>query len=104
MFFQTLLRGDLHACRYHAATTKRAIADLRRALNHKTEFKFSKSSDYLRDKFFECVARCPFTVRALIVRKEALHSAHLRSESDSGTPRIRYDRTTGPRAALSFKR
>jgi hypothetical protein len=66
-----------------AATTERAIADLRRVLNHKTEFKFSKSSAQLRDRFFECVAHCPFTVRALIVRKEALHSAHLRSESDS---------------------
>jgi hypothetical protein len=66
-----------------AATTEHAIADLRRTVNHKSEFKFSKSSAQLRDKFFECVSQCPFTVRALIVRKEALHSAHLRTESDS---------------------
>jgi hypothetical protein len=66
-----------------ATTTAQAIADLQLQVKHKTEFKFSKSSDHLRDKFFECVARCPFTVRALIVRKEALHSQHLRSDSDS---------------------
>src|SRR6185312_12698056 len=66
-----------------AATTAQAIAELRLTLKHKPEFKFSKSSAYLRDRFFECVARCPFTVRALIVKKEALHSQHLRSESDS---------------------
>jgi hypothetical protein len=66
-----------------AATTAQAIAELRVALKHKPEFKFSKSSAYLRDRFFECVARYPFTVRALIVKKEALHSQHLRSESDS---------------------
>jgi hypothetical protein len=66
-----------------AAATTQAIADLRQKLKHKTEFKFSKSSTDLRDRFFECVARCPFTVRALIVRKEALHSRHLRSDADS---------------------
>jgi hypothetical protein len=66
-----------------ASTTTKSIMDLRRQLKHKTEFKFSKSSAQLRDKFFACVALCPFTVRALIVRKEALHSPHLRSESDS---------------------
>jgi hypothetical protein len=66
-----------------AALTEQAIADLRLTVNHKTEFKFSKSSSLLRDKFFDCVAQCPFTVRALIVRKEALHSPHLRTESDS---------------------
>jgi hypothetical protein len=66
-----------------AAATTRAISDLRRTVNHKTEFKFSKSSGQLRDKFFESVARCPFSVRALIVRKEVLHSAHLRGEADS---------------------
>jgi hypothetical protein len=38
---------------------------------------------FVRDGFFECVARYRFTVRALIVKKEALHSRHLRSESDS---------------------
>jgi hypothetical protein len=66
-----------------AAATERAIAELRVVLKHKTEFKFSKSSSVLRDKFFECVVRCPFTVRAVIVKKEALHSPHLRTETDS---------------------
>jgi hypothetical protein len=66
-----------------AIATEKAIGDLRKVVGHRTEFKFSKSSAQLRDKFFECVAKCPFTVRALIVRKEVLHSAHLRVETDS---------------------
>ncbi len=41
-----------------AATTARAIADLRIDLAHKTEFKFSKSNAHLRDRFFGCVASC----------------------------------------------
>ena len=65
-----------------ASITAQAIATLRQNLKLKTEFKFSKSSDYVRDRFFECVARCPFTVRAVIVRKEALHSTHVRNQSD----------------------
>ena len=65
-----------------ADATTHAIETLRQNLNHKTEFKFSKSSDDVRDKFFATVARCAFTVRALIVRKEALHSQHLRGDSD----------------------
>ena len=43
-----------------ATATEKAIANLRVTVKHKTEFKFSKSSGYLRDKFFECMARCPF--------------------------------------------
>jgi hypothetical protein len=66
-----------------AKSTEEAIKGLRVELKHKTEFKFSKSRDLLRDKFFECVSRCPFTVRAVIVRKAALHNPHLRIEPDS---------------------
>lgn len=63
--------------------TEQTIDAIRQELKHKTEFKFSKSSDLVRDRFFQGVAGCPFTVRALIVRKEALHSAHLRNQPDS---------------------
>ena len=67
----------------NAAATERAISELRLELRHKTEFKFSKSSAHVRDRFFQSVANCPFTVRAMLVRKEVLHSAHLRNDTSS---------------------
>jgi len=66
-----------------ARQTEHTIDRLRAQLGHRTEFKFSKSSDRLRDGFFSGVASCPFTLRALIVRKELLHSQHLRTDVDS---------------------
>jgi hypothetical protein len=66
-----------------ALCTEKTIGALRKKLGHKTEFKFSKSSRALRDGFFRGVASCPFTVRALIVRKDALHSQLLRGDTDS---------------------
>jgi hypothetical protein len=44
---------------------------------------FSKSSDNLRDAFFQGIAHCPFTVCALIVNKELLHSQRLRTHADT---------------------
>lgn len=66
-----------------ASATEETITALRSKLQHKTEFKFSKSTDKLRDVFFCGIAGCPFAVRALIVRKELLHSQQLRSHVDS---------------------
>lgn len=66
-----------------ALSTERTLATVRGDLKHKTEFKFSKSNDRLRDAFFGGVAACPFTVRAIIVRKELLHSQQLRTQVDS---------------------
>lgn len=65
-----------------ALSTERAIAELAARLGHKTEFRFSKSSRPLRDAFFQAICSCPFTVRALIVRKELLHSQTLRTSPD----------------------
>ena len=66
-----------------ARSTEQSILTLRSKLRHKPEFKFSKSSDALRDAFFTALVKCPFVVRALIVRKDALYSQHLRAEVDS---------------------
>ena len=66
-----------------ARATEQTMMTLRNRLQHKTEFKFSKSSNELRDKFFGAIAHCPFTLRALIVRKELLHSQQLRTHVDS---------------------
>jgi len=66
-----------------AKATADTLGILRPKLRHKSEFKFSKCSDELRDAFFQGVADCPFTVHALIVRKEALRGEHLRKDTDS---------------------
>jgi Protein of unknown function (DUF3800) len=66
-----------------ARATEQSIVALRTRLQHKSEFKFSKSSDALRDAFFRALVKCPFVVRALIVRKDALYSQHLRASVDS---------------------
>jgi hypothetical protein len=66
-----------------ARVTEEALAAIRASTRHKPEFKFSKSSHHLRDAFFEGMAHCPFTVRALVVRKELLHSRLLRADSRS---------------------
>jgi Protein of unknown function (DUF3800) len=65
-----------------AAATQAAIARIRERQQHKTEFKFSKSSDAMRDAFFRGIASCPFQVRALVVRKDVLYSPHLRGNTD----------------------
>jgi hypothetical protein len=65
-----------------ASQTNRSIDEIRAQLRHKTEFKFSKSSDSLRDAFFQRVGQCPFTVRALIVRKDAPHNEFLQRSTD----------------------
>jgi hypothetical protein len=73
----------IFADRDAALYTESVIAKVRQQTNHKPEFKFSKSSHYLRDAFFQSVVTCPFTIRAILVRKEALQSGHLRSRTDS---------------------
>ena len=59
------------ADRAAANATSQCIDDLRTQLRRRTEFKFSKSTDALRDAFFPRAATCPFTVRALLVRKDS---------------------------------
>lgn len=65
------------------AITSAAIAATRKALGVKPEFKFSKLSDDRKDEFFRTVAKRDFRVRALVVRKEAIYSPKLRTDSDS---------------------
>ena len=44
---------------------------------HTHEFKFSKCGDEVRDRFFEAVRERPFSVRAIVVKKQFLRSAAL---------------------------
>jgi len=65
----------------HAAKiTADTIGALRTKLRHRSEFKFSKSTEELRDAFFQGVADCPFRLRALDVRKETLHDSYVRKD------------------------
>jgi hypothetical protein len=50
-----------------AAQTERCIQRVRERSRHNSEFKFSKSSDRLRDDFLSSMVECPFVVRALVV-------------------------------------
>ena len=59
------------------------VRQLHSELGHKAEFKFAKCRDAVRDGFFAATVRLPFTVRALLVRKERLYSNLLRRDVDS---------------------
>jgi hypothetical protein len=66
-----------------AGSTSQCLDELREQLQRKTEFKFSKSSDELRDAFFPRIAKCPFTIRALLVRKASKHWQFPRNSAES---------------------
>lgn len=59
-----------------------AIAELRGRLALKTEFKFSKCHDDIKDAFFDCVRGYGFAVRALVVDKSTLYSESLRERKE----------------------
>ncbi len=56
------------------------VARVREHLRVKPEFKFSKCSDDIRTQFFGLLSDHQFKVRALVVEKSRIYSAHLRSE------------------------
>lgn len=66
-----------------AAFTRRLIEGSAARRMHKGEFKFSKSRADVRDGFFRAVAAAPFQVRAIVVEKAVIHSAHLRTDKES---------------------
>lgn len=47
------------------------------------EFKFNKSSNSVRDRFFEGIADCEFQTRAVVVQKELIYSPALRDVPES---------------------
>jgi len=49
---------------------------------HAAEFKFSKTSNDVRDRFFEAVRTAPFMVRAIVVEKRRIYSPNLRTDKD----------------------
>lgn len=66
-----------------AHRTMAEIEILHSKLQHTREFKFSKCNDRVRDGFCTAVASLPFSVRAILVRKEDIYSLHLRGQVDA---------------------
>jgi hypothetical protein len=65
-----------------AERTSAAIAELRGRLSLRTEFKFSKCHDDIKDAFFDCVRDGRFAVRALVIDKAAIYSESLRERKE----------------------
>lgn len=65
-----------------AERTGAAIAELRTRLRLKTEFKFSKSHDDVKDAFFACVCSHRFVVRAIVVDKSVIYRDSLRERKE----------------------
>lgn len=66
-----------------ASATEAALARSEARRLHKTEFKFSKTRDDVRDLFFQAVRDQPFRVRAIVVEKAVIRSAHLKTDKES---------------------
>jgi len=66
----------------NAQATEQVIRRVMQRLRVRPEFKFNKSSKQVRDGFFQAVQSCPFSVRAIVVRKGAIYSAHLKTDKE----------------------
>jgi len=53
------------------------------AFGNEFPFKFSKSRDEVRDRFFRAISAAPFRVRAIVVEKAVIRSAHLQTDKAS---------------------
>jgi hypothetical protein len=65
-----------------AERTEQKVRDLQAELRVKPEFKFSKLRDEFRDRFFDGICGCPFTVRAIVVQKAIIRSDNLKDHKD----------------------
>jgi hypothetical protein len=66
-----------------ARAAKVAIDAASARLNIRPEFKFSKCRDEIRDAFFEAMRPFEFRVRAIVVQKELIYSAHMRAQKEA---------------------
>jgi len=66
-----------------AAATQKIIDESEARRGHKDEFKFSKCSDDVREKFFASIGRCEFAVRAIVVQKDKIYSPRLMTNKDA---------------------
>lgn len=65
-----------------AERTSRLIEEARISLRIKPEFKFNKCASQVKDGFFEAVASCKFSVRAIAVDKSRIYSDNLRENKE----------------------
>jgi hypothetical protein len=65
-----------------ARRTDEIIRQTQIDLNIYPEFKFSDSRDAVRDEFFRRVADQSFEIRAIVVHKPSIYSAHLRDHKE----------------------
>ena len=66
-----------------AEQTSATIGELRENLRVKPEFKFNKSSNDVRDSFFDAIINYDFSLRALVAEKKAIYSKYLRENKES---------------------
>ncbi len=66
-----------------ARATHAAIDATAARLRVRPEFKFSKCRPDVRDAFFEAVLPFEFRVRAIVVQKSRIYSAHLRADKEA---------------------
>jgi Protein of unknown function (DUF3800) len=66
-----------------AKACQAAIETLAVRLRIGGEFKFSGSRPEVRDAFFKAILKFHFCVRAIVVRKERIYSAHLRTDKEA---------------------
>jgi hypothetical protein len=65
-----------------AQQTQATISAAKKKLHHKTEFKFNKCRNDIRDGLFQAMQPCPFKVRAIVVEKERIWSPRLKADKD----------------------
>ena len=65
-----------------ARSTENVIRETAESLGISREFKFNKSSERVRDSFFQAVSTCPFIVRVIVVRKDLIYSPHLMTDKE----------------------
>jgi hypothetical protein len=65
-----------------ADETEAIIRQLHRTIPHRPEFKFSKTSTDVRDRFFGAVRTCSFSLYSVVVRKDLVYSQTLRTDHD----------------------
>ena len=65
-----------------AATTETVIRRTMARVEQWPEFKFNKCSASIKDVFFQAVRKCPFQVRAIVVRKDIIYSPHLMTNKE----------------------
>lgn len=66
----------------NADATEAAIVTANRELKHRREFRFNNCRPEIRDGFFQAVGGYPFSVRALVVRKDLIQGSNIQVDKE----------------------